>query len=75
MEELGIEVKMPDVAFGKIMEGVDQIVQGIYAHETPLIAHKSLIDCENSKTKQAMMKIKRGLKYFIDNLNPILIFE
>ncbi len=44
MKHLGIDVQEPKVNFKQIMEGVDDIVQGIYAHETPDIFEKIGID-------------------------------
>ena len=44
MENLGIQVSKPTVDFGAIMDGVDNIVQGIYAHETPDVFEKQGID-------------------------------
>lgn len=44
MKHLGIDVQQPKVNFKQIMEGVDDIVQGIYAHETPDIFEKMGID-------------------------------
>jgi len=44
MEQLGFEVEIPKPDFGKIMEQVDEIVQGIYQHETPDIFQKQGID-------------------------------
>ena len=44
MDQLGIEVKAPPVNFSKIMERVDHIVQGIYAHETPDVFQDMGID-------------------------------
>lgn len=44
MDKLGIDVVKPKVDFKKIMEQVDEIVQGIYQHETPDIFQKMGID-------------------------------
>ncbi len=44
MQALGISVDAPTVDFGKIMEKVDEIVQGIYKHETPDIFQDMGID-------------------------------
>jgi len=44
MEQVGIKVSKPLPDFGKIMEKVDDIVQGIYQHETPDIFQKQGID-------------------------------
>jgi len=44
MSSLGIEVDPPKPDFGAIMEKVDEIVQGIYAHETPEIFQDMGID-------------------------------
>lgn len=44
MKNLGIAVKQPEVNFKQIMKGVDEIVQGIYAHETPDIFENMGID-------------------------------
>jgi len=44
MSELGIHVDRPKVDFGDIMEKVDDIVQGIYEHETPEVFEKQGID-------------------------------
>ncbi len=44
MEELGIKVPTPKADFAKIMEQVDEIVQGIYKHETPDIFQNQGID-------------------------------
>jgi len=44
MNEVGIQVSPPPVNFKKIMEQVDDIVQGIYAHETPDIFENMGID-------------------------------
>lgn len=35
MPAMGLQAKTPVADFGKIMEGVDDIVQSFYAHETP----------------------------------------
>ncbi len=43
--QLGLDVQMQrTVDFGKVMEQVDQVVQGIYAHETPEVFEKMGID-------------------------------
>lgn len=44
MDALGIAVEQPPVDFKKIMEQVDAIVQGIYAHETPEVFENIGID-------------------------------
>jgi len=44
MEQVGIKVSTPKPDFGKIMEKVDDIVQGIYQHETPDIFQRQGID-------------------------------
>ncbi len=44
MPEMGLDVETPVVDFKKIMEKVDEIVQGIYAHETPEVFQKQGID-------------------------------
>ncbi len=44
MKDLGIDVTMPKVNFGRIMEQVDEIVQGVYQHETPDIFEDQGID-------------------------------
>lgn len=44
MKDLGISVEVPPVDFKKIMEQVNAIVQGIYAHETPDIFQNQGID-------------------------------
>jgi len=44
MEQLGFKVESPKLDFGRIMEQVDEIVQGIYSHETPDIFQKQGID-------------------------------
>lgn len=44
MEQLGITVESPKPDFARIMEQVDEIVQGIYKHETPDIFQKQGID-------------------------------
>lgn len=44
MEELGISVSKPKPNFGTIMEKVDDIVQGIYSHETPDVFENQGID-------------------------------
>jgi len=44
MDQVGIDVEVPQPDFGKIMDKVDDIVQGIYAHETPDIFEKQGID-------------------------------
>jgi pyruvate/2-oxoglutarate dehydrogenase complex dihydrolipoamide dehydrogenase (E3) component len=44
MEQLGFKVEQPKLDFGKIMEQVDEIVQGIYSHETPDVFQKQGID-------------------------------
>jgi len=44
MDELGISIEQPKPDFAKIMEGVDEIVQGIYKHETPDIFQDMGID-------------------------------
>ncbi len=44
IDELGIEVKIPTVDFKKIMEQVDEVVQGIYKHETPDVFEQMGID-------------------------------
>lgn len=44
MHELGISASPPEVDFGAIMEKVDEIVQGIYKHETPDIFENMGID-------------------------------
>lgn len=50
MDKLGIDVELPEVNFGKIMEHVDQIVQGIYQHETPDVFEDQGIDVFIDKT-------------------------
>lgn len=44
MGQVGIEIQPPTIHFGKIMERVDDIVQGIYQHETPDIFQNIGID-------------------------------
>ncbi len=44
MESLGFKVEQPQPDFSKIMEQVDEIVQGIYQHETPEIFQNQGID-------------------------------
>jgi len=44
MNSLGISVDLPKPDFGEIMEKVDEIVQGIYAHETPEVFEDIGID-------------------------------
>ena len=44
MDQLGIDVQNQPVDFKKIMERVDAIVQGIYAHETPEVFQNMGID-------------------------------
>jgi len=44
MKKLGIQIDTPKPDFAKIMEQVDEIVQGIYAHETPDVFEKQGID-------------------------------
>jgi len=44
MDQVGIDVEVPQPDFGRIMDKVDDIVQGIYAHETPDIFEKQGID-------------------------------
>ena len=44
MEKLGIKVVKPAVDFKAVMEKVDEIVQGIYIHETPDVFEKQGID-------------------------------
>ncbi|MFT7453003.1 MAG: pyruvate/2-oxoglutarate dehydrogenase complex dihydrolipoamide dehydrogenase (E3) component, partial [Patescibacteria group bacterium] len=44
MEALGITATPPPVDFGRIMEKVDEVVQGIYKHETPDVFEKMGID-------------------------------
>jgi len=44
MHEVGISTQMPEVDFGAIMQKVDDIVQGIYKHETPDIFENMGID-------------------------------
>lgn len=44
MSDMGLDAETPIVSFGKIMEKVDEIVQGIYAHETPEVFEKQGID-------------------------------
>ncbi len=44
MEQLGLTVEQSKPDFGKIMEQVDEIVQGIYQHETPDIFQNQGID-------------------------------
>ncbi|WP_203258467.1 dihydrolipoyl dehydrogenase family protein [Hyunsoonleella ulvae] len=44
MKDLGIDIQQPQVDFKKIMEQVDKVVQGIYAHETPDVFEKMGID-------------------------------
>jgi pyruvate/2-oxoglutarate dehydrogenase complex dihydrolipoamide dehydrogenase (E3) component len=44
MSSLGITVDLPKPDFGEIMEKVDEIVQGIYAHETPEVFKDMGID-------------------------------
>jgi len=44
MDSLGITIEPPKPDFGRIMEKVDEIVQGIYAHETPDIFQDMGID-------------------------------
>ncbi len=44
MSALGISIDQPKPDFGKIMEKVDEIVQDIYAHETPDIFQNQGID-------------------------------
>ncbi len=44
MEALGISVSRPKLDFGAIMEKVDDIVQGIYDHETPDVFENQGID-------------------------------
>lgn len=44
MEKLGIQIDTPKPDFANIMEQVDEIVQGIYAHETPDVFEKQGID-------------------------------
>ncbi len=53
MDALGISVDLEKPNFGKIMDKVDEIVQGIYAHETPEIFQNMGIDVyvDNSGAK------------------------
>jgi len=44
MSALGIFIDLPKLDFGEIMEKVDEIIQGIYAHETPDIFQNQGID-------------------------------
>ncbi len=44
MNTMGISVEIPKPDFGKIMDKVDDIVQGIYVHETPDIFQDQGID-------------------------------
>ena len=44
MNAMGISVKFSKPDFGKIMDKVDNIVQGIYAHETPEVFNDQGID-------------------------------
>lgn len=44
LETLGISVDNPKADFGKVMQGVDDIIQGIYAHETPEVFENMGID-------------------------------
>lgn len=44
MPAMGLEPQKPVVDFAKIMQSVDDIVQGIYAHETPDVFEKIGID-------------------------------
>ncbi len=44
MEKLGIQIDTPKPDFANIMEQVDEIVQGVYAHETPDVFEKQGID-------------------------------
>lgn len=50
MDALGISVVRPGVDFKRIMEQVDEIVQGIYEHETPEIFEDMGIDVYVDKT-------------------------
>ncbi len=53
MDQLGIEVNKPPINFKKIMEQVDEVVQGIYEHETPDVFQNMGIDVfvDNSGAK------------------------
>ena len=44
MKDLGISVSKANPDFGAIMESVDQVVQGVYEHETPEVFEKMGID-------------------------------
>ncbi len=44
MDQVGIDVEVPQPDFGKIMDKVDDIVQRIYSHETPDIFENHGID-------------------------------
>ncbi len=44
MKNLGIDIQKPEVNFKQVMEEVDNVVQGIYAHETPDVFNKMGID-------------------------------
>ena len=52
MKKVGIEVNLPPVDFKKIMEQVDEVVQGIYAHETPDVFQNMGIDTIVPTTKK-----------------------